>query len=68
MSELVGQSHHYADFLFAWGAQGPLSPALVSTIKLRQAGFGDCIDTEAMLRKWLGRLVERRQLPRPAGA
>jgi nucleoside-diphosphate-sugar epimerase len=67
MSELVGQSHHYADFLFAWGSQGPLSPALVSTIKLRQAGFGDCVDTEAMFRKWLGRLVERRQLPRPAG-
>lgn len=63
MAALVGQSHHYADFLFAWGATGPLAPALVSTIKLRQAGFGDCIDTEAMFAKWFARLVERRVLP-----
>jgi nucleoside-diphosphate-sugar epimerase len=65
MADLVGQSHHYADFLFAWGAQGPLAPALVSTIKLRQAGFGDCIDTEVMFRKWLVRLAERRVIPIP---
>jgi nucleoside-diphosphate-sugar epimerase len=65
MAELVGQSHHYADMLFAWGATGPAPPTLVSTIKLRQAGFAGCIDTEAMFRKWLGRLIERRVLPRP---
>ena len=65
MADLVGQSHHYADLLFAWGAQGPISPSLVSTIKLRQAGFGDCIDTEVMFRKWLGLLVERKVLPAP---
>ena len=65
MAELVGQSHHYADFLFALGATGPISPALVSTIKLRQAGFGDCVDTEVMFRRHLGRLIERRVLPRP---
>ena len=63
MADLVGQSHHYADFLFAWGATGPLAPALVSTIKLRQAGFADCIDTEAMFAKWFGRLQARRVLP-----
>ena len=38
---------------------------LVSTTKLRQAGFGDCVDTEAMFVKWLGRLVERHVLPAP---
>jgi nucleoside-diphosphate-sugar epimerase len=68
MPDLLGQSHHYADFLFAWGATGPITPALVSTIKLRQAGFGDCIDTEAMFRKWLARLIERRVLPAPTSA
>ena len=47
------------------GPGGPLPPALVSTIKLRQAGFGDCIDTEAMFRSHLARLVERRVLPKP---
>ncbi len=65
MAELVGQSHHYADFLFAWGAQGPIAPALVSTIKLRQAGFGDCVDTEVMFRRHLTGLIERRVLPAP---
>ena len=66
MSGLLGQSHHYADLLFSHGAGEQLQRAiLVSTIKLRQAGFGDCIDTEEMFRKWFGRLVERRLLPRP---
>ncbi|HUZ14480.1 MAG TPA: SDR family oxidoreductase [Caulobacteraceae bacterium] len=63
MAELLGQSHHYADLLFGWGARGPLPATLVSTIKLRQAGFGDCIDTEAMFAKWFARLAERKVLP-----
>jgi nucleoside-diphosphate-sugar epimerase len=65
MADLVGQSHHYADFLFGWGRQGPFPPALVSTIKLRQAGFGGCVDTEAMFTKWFERLAAWRVLPRP---
>jgi len=68
MADLVGQSHHYADLLFAWGAARPPPSTLVSTIKLRQAGFGACVDTEVMFAKWLGRLAERGVLPRPAGA
>jgi nucleoside-diphosphate-sugar epimerase len=65
LAGLLGESHHYADLLFSYGAEQPLPSILVSTIKLRQAGFGDCIDTEAMFKKWLGRLVERGVLPRP---
>jgi nucleoside-diphosphate-sugar epimerase len=65
MDRLVGESHHYADFLFALGAAGPIPPALVSTIKLRQAGFGDCVDTEAMFRRHLARMAERGVLPKP---
>ena len=65
MARLVGESHHYADMLFAAGVRGPIPPTLVSTIKLRQAGFGDCVDTEAMFARWLGRLIERRVLPPP---
>jgi nucleoside-diphosphate-sugar epimerase len=65
MSALLGESHHYADLLFSLGAEQAPPSILVSTIKLRQAGFGECIDTEAMFRKWLGRLVERGVLPRP---
>ena len=47
----------------AWGATAPISPALVSTIKLRQAGFGDCVDTEAMFRKWFRLFQDKRFLP-----
>ncbi len=65
LSELLGQSHQYADFLFAHGAREPPPPVLVSTIKLRQAGFADCLDTEDMFRDWFRILVERRILPRP---
>lgn len=64
---LLGESHHYADLLF--GVHAPASaaraPVLVSTIKLRQAGFGGCIDTDAMFAKWLGWLAERRIIPPP---
>ncbi len=65
MAKLVGESAYYADLLFSYGAEQPPASILVSTIKLRQAGFGDCVDTEAMFRKWLGRLVERNILPPP---
>jgi len=41
----IGLSWQYADALWA-NPRAPERPALVSTIKIRQAGFGDCIDTE----------------------
>lgn len=63
MSALVGESHYYADMLFAGPANAP-SAFLVSTIKLRQAGFADCVDTEVMFEKWLTRLADRGVIPR----
>ena len=39
---------------------------LVSTVKLRQAGFGACYDTEDTLRYWIGEMQRRRLLPSPA--
>ena len=47
LKEFVGQSFILADFTFGYGTrtQSP-SPMLVSTIKLRQAGFHECMDTE----------------------
>lgn len=64
---LLGESHHYADFTFAYGAQHRPPPALVSTIKLRQAGFGDCIDTEDMFRDLFHSLAAKRILPPTRG-
>lgn len=64
---LLGQSHHYADFCFAYGAQHRPPPALVSTIKIRQAGFADCIDTEDMFRDLFRNLAAKRILPPTRG-
>lgn len=63
MQALLGESHHYADFCFGWRAREAPPPVIVSTIKLRQAGFGDCIDTEQMFREWFARLQQRKVLP-----
>ena len=53
----------YADMVLS-GGRSETAPALNSTIAARQDGFADCIDTEEMLRHWLGALVARRILPR----
>lgn len=64
LSELLGQSHHYADFCLAHDATKPPAPVLVSTIKLRQAGFHDCIDTERMFSELISSLQSMKVIPR----
>jgi len=59
----VGESFEFADNVFAWGADSVLPPIIVSTIKARQAGFHDCMDTEDMFRKWIRHFQEKRLLP-----
>lgn len=67
VKSLVGDSFQYADALFnAYRDEAP-PPSLVSTIKLRQAGFGDCIDTEDMFGRWFDKLRNLRLIP-PAPA
>lgn len=63
LADLLGESHHYADVCFAYGAPQPRPPTLVSTIKVKQAGFGDTFDTEASFCHWLRVLMERDVLP-----
>jgi nucleoside-diphosphate-sugar epimerase len=65
LAELLGQSHHYLKLLV--GGDTPRPPTLVSTIKLRQAGFNGCIDSFDSLIHWLRDLIDRRILP-PLGA
>ncbi len=62
MADFVGTSWTYADVLFGALGSRPL-PALLSTIKIRQAGFHPCVDTEDMFRDWLTRFRERGLLP-----
>jgi nucleoside-diphosphate-sugar epimerase len=48
LDALVGLSWQYADA--TWASRRPFPvPPLVSTIKLRQYGFSDCIDTQACI-------------------
>ena len=65
MEQLLGESHHYADFGFGYGLKQAPPPAFVSTVKVKQAGFTDTFDTELAVRHWLNVLMERRILPRP---
>lgn len=59
----VGESFNYADFCMAWGVDIPSTGAIVSTIKLRQAGFTEVMDTEVMFRKWFREFQDKRLLP-----
>lgn len=60
---LLGESHHYVDLLLGARVAGTLIPPLLSTIKIRQAGFADCRDSLDSLRNWLGRMIELKLLP-----
>ncbi len=62
MTAFVGSSWTYADILFG-AASSRTVPALLSTIKIRQAGFDDCIDSETMFREWFAKLQHKRLLP-----
>ena len=53
----------YADMLLR-EASGPRTPILNSTIKIRQAGFSECMDTEDMFVQGCIRLQESGLLPR----
>ena len=62
--KIAYRSFYYADALFnAYRNEAP-PPSLVSTIKLRQSGFRDCIDTEDMFGPWFDKLRQRRLIPR----
>ena len=60
---LVGESHHYIDALLRANVEQLTPPILVSTIKLRRAGFGNCFDSEDTLTHWLRVLSDRKLIP-----
>src|ERR1700719_3404300 len=65
LRQLVGHGDQHADFAFAYAApEGPR--AFVSTVKLRQAGFTEAIDTEDSFRNALQSLIDHKFLPPPA--
>lgn len=64
LAEFVGQSLHYLDLLLGYnrGAAGK-PPTILSTVKIRRAGFCGAMDTEEMLRRLFRSFQERRLLP-----
>jgi nucleoside-diphosphate-sugar epimerase len=65
LSDILGESHYYADFCFAHGAAAAPPPAFSSRIKLQQAGFSGCRDTQDTFNYWLRDLIHRRLIPGP---
>ncbi len=63
LSAFVGQSFIYADLLLGYGIDEYVPAALISTIKARQAGFAECMDTEDMFRKWIAHFQRIGLLP-----
>ena len=66
LDALLGQSHHYLDLLTGQRIAAKTAPMLVSTIKLRQAGFGACEDSLGSLQKQLARMADLKLLPETA--
>jgi nucleoside-diphosphate-sugar epimerase len=65
LKEFVGLSFEYADYTMGYGRDKPGPAAIVSTIKLMQAGFCEVMDTEAMFRKAFAEMQAKRLLPPP---
>jgi nucleoside-diphosphate-sugar epimerase len=63
LRDFVGLSFEYADYTMGYGRNEPGPPAIVSTIKLMQAGFTEVMDTEAMFTKCFAEFQANRLLP-----
>ncbi|MEM7216941.1 MAG: NAD-dependent epimerase/dehydratase family protein [Pseudomonadota bacterium] len=63
LDRFVGDSLIYADLFFNTGGDVVPPSTLLSSIKLRQAGFHDCRDSEDVMVGWLARLQEGGWLP-----
>lgn len=64
INEVIGKSHMYADYTFAYEAEAARVPAVVSDVKIRRAGFPDVYETEESFQYAFDTLVERGVLPR----
>jgi nucleoside-diphosphate-sugar epimerase len=65
LTDFVGLSLEYADYQMRYGHTEPGPPAIVSTVKIVQAGFHEVMDTELMFRRWFKVFQQKRLLPPP---
>ena len=63
LDSFVGRSWQFADRVFAAGVDAP-PDVVLSPVKLWQAGFRGCVDTEDAVLHWLSRMQRARLLPR----
>ncbi|MDG2002217.1 MAG: NAD-dependent epimerase/dehydratase family protein [Novosphingobium sp.] len=64
LDDLLGQSQHYLDLLLGTQIATKQTPALLSTIKIREAGFAACRDSRDSLIHQLRQMMELGLLPR----
>lgn len=64
MMQVLGQAHFAADASFSYGASEMPLPPIMSTIKIKQAGFAETCDTELSICRWLQELIDLRVIPR----
>jgi nucleoside-diphosphate-sugar epimerase len=63
LMRFLGESHHYVDVLLRRDADKIQRPTLLSTIKLRQAGFAACRNSEDVIRRCIAGMRTRRLIP-----
>ena len=63
LDRLLGSSWQFADRNLGYGFERP-NDRVLSPIKLRQAGFANCYDTEDAIHHWLERMQDARLIPR----
>ena len=63
LPELLGESHHYVDLLLGDRLAAKRVPLMLSTIKIRQAGFAACRDSLGSMLHWLDRMRDLKLLP-----
>jgi len=65
LGELLGESHHLADFAMNYGQDQTSRPAVVSSVKIKRFGFNEVVETDASARHWIKLMQQRRLLPFP---
>lgn len=63
LDAFVGDSFIYADVHLGCGLDHPAPPHALSTIKLRRAGFADCVDSEDSIVEWIEWMQRERLIP-----
>lgn len=65
LAEFLTTSPALTDFSLGNGPQGLRRPTILSTVKLRRAGFWTVLGAEEMFRKWIRRYQASKLLPTP---